>query len=211
MTDAAALPIEYVDRGTLTPHPDNYRNHPEDQLAHIIESIRTNGVYRPLVVSKDNVILAGHGLFEALTELGVQDVPITRVPFDHTDPAALALLVGDNEIANLVDDSDAKLIDLLLTISHEDDALLLGTGYNQQQLAALQALTAPPKSGWDPLAEWEASGQEPYEPGAPAQWRLNIKFKSDGERQTFIDDLGDKLADLHRLKESQWVAAWGAE
>lgn len=210
MTDPQ-LPIEYVERDTIRPHPENYRGHPEDQVAHIIESINRNGIYRPLVVSSDDVILAGHGLYLALVELGISPVPITRVPFAHDDVDALALLVGDNEIANLVDDSDAKLINLLLRISDTDTDLLLGTGYDEQQLVALQVLTAPPKSGWDPLAEWNDSEEAPFEPGERDVWRLNISFRSEGERQAFIDDLGEQVHGTVRFKERQWVTMWGPE
>lgn len=72
-TDLFDLPTEKVAIASLRPQPENYRQHPEDQIAHIVESITRLGVYRPIVVSEDNVILAGHGLCEALTQMGASD------------------------------------------------------------------------------------------------------------------------------------------
>jgi hypothetical protein len=46
----------------LKPHPRNYRSHPEDQLVHLVNSIKQHGFYRNVVVAKDNTILAGHGV-----------------------------------------------------------------------------------------------------------------------------------------------------
>lgn len=212
MTDAPALPgnleIEHVPLASLRPHPDNYRDHPEDQVEHIRASIRQHGVYRPLVVSNDDVVLAGHGLMIAEEAEGIETVPIVRVPYEHTDPRALQLLVGDNEIANLVDDSDAKLIDLLLQVqqSSDDADLLLGTGYSDQQLAALQALTAPPKSkgAWDPNDEWDKAGMDPYNSGETNDVRLTIRFATPEARQAYLDGHGN-LTELFRKSEKVWL------
>lgn len=212
MTDTPAidptLEIEYVARESLRPHPDNYRGHPEDQVAHIKASIEKHGLYRPLVVSSDDVVLAGHGLLIAETELGIDTVPVVRVPYEHTDPRALQLLVGDNEIANLVDDSDAKLIDLLLQVQAESDEadMLLGTGYSEQQLAALQALTAPPKSkgAWDPNDEWDKAGMDPYNSGETNDVRLTIRFATPEARQAYLDGHGN-LSELFRKSEKVWL------
>jgi ParB-like chromosome segregation protein Spo0J len=47
----------------LKPHPRNYRTHSDDQLKHLIQSIKEHGFYRNVVVIKDGTILAGHGRF----------------------------------------------------------------------------------------------------------------------------------------------------
>ena len=56
----------------LTPHPQNYRDHPQDQIAHIVRSIEEHGFYRNVVVAKDNTILAGHGVVQAAQQLGMK-------------------------------------------------------------------------------------------------------------------------------------------
>lgn len=59
------LETKKIDISSLKPHPKNYRQHPEDQLAHLVRSIKQNGVYKNIVVSSDMTILAGHGIAEA--------------------------------------------------------------------------------------------------------------------------------------------------
>ena len=54
--------IETIDIEKLIPHPDNYKEHPDQQLDHIIRSIEDHGFYRNVVIAKDNTILAGHGV-----------------------------------------------------------------------------------------------------------------------------------------------------
>ena len=40
----------------LKPHPKNYRSHPPAQLEHIKSSLEQHGVYRNVVVARDNTI-----------------------------------------------------------------------------------------------------------------------------------------------------------
>src|SRR5258707_279190 len=99
-------PVEIVAVADLKPHPQNYREHPDDELEHIVESIRANGFYRNVVVARDNTLLAGHGVVQAAKKLGKTEIPVLRLDLDPDDPKALKVLVGDNEIARMamVDD-----------------------------------------------------------------------------------------------------------
>jgi hypothetical protein len=59
------LRIEMRPVANLTAHPANYRRHPEHQLAILRESLRVHGQQKPVVVTPDGTILAGHGLVQA--------------------------------------------------------------------------------------------------------------------------------------------------
>jgi ParB-like chromosome segregation protein Spo0J len=65
----------------LKPHPRNYQQHPDDELAHIMESIKTHGFYRNVVIARDGTILAGHGVTQAARKLGYTHVPVIRTPY----------------------------------------------------------------------------------------------------------------------------------
>jgi hypothetical protein len=54
---ADVLPTEIVALSSLRPHPRNYREHPEDQIEHLMQSIRANGFYRNIVVARDGTII----------------------------------------------------------------------------------------------------------------------------------------------------------
>jgi hypothetical protein len=144
---AAAPPLGELFRtfaaiADLKPHPQNYRTHTDDQLAHLVQSIREHGLYRNVVVARDGTILAGHGVVLAAQQLQLTEVPIVRLDVAADDPRALQLLVGDNQIGGLARIDDAQLLDLLTTVTDSDLTTLLGTGYDAASLAALTPLTS---------------------------------------------------------------------
>jgi len=51
------MKIETIQIQILKPHPENYNSHPEDQISHLKESIKANGIYRNIVISSDDFIL----------------------------------------------------------------------------------------------------------------------------------------------------------
>ena len=97
----------------LKKHPQNYRTHPEDQLDHLCKSIQENGIYRPVVIAKDNTILAGHGVTQACKRLGIEKVPTIKMEIESDSKEALKLLTADNEISNLAEVNDRKLTEIL--------------------------------------------------------------------------------------------------
>lgn len=121
---------ESVEISSLKKHPENYRDHPESQLKHIIASIKENGIYRNIVVSSDDVILAGHGVCEALKLMGQTVVPVIRVPVNSDSAKARKIIIGDNHIGNLATIDRGALTDLLHKIEDTDE--LLGCGFDDK-------------------------------------------------------------------------------
>ncbi len=101
--------VEIAKIADLRPHPRNYQGHPDDQLDHLIESIKANRIYRNIVIAQDNVILAGHGVVSAARKMGMDEIPVVRLEFDSDDPRALKVLTGDNEISHLAERDDRVL------------------------------------------------------------------------------------------------------
>lgn len=141
--EAKSFVAELIDTKDLKPHPRNYQQHPDYQLRHIIKSIETHGFYRNVVVAKDNTILAGHGVVEAATRLGITQIPVHRVDLMPDDTKALQILTGDNEINNLAVVNDRMLTELLKEIALDDTAGLIGSGFDENQLATLAMITRP--------------------------------------------------------------------
>lgn len=54
----------------LIPYARNARTHSDEQIAQIAASIREFGFLSPVIISKDNTILCGHGRFYAAQKLG---------------------------------------------------------------------------------------------------------------------------------------------
>ncbi len=146
---ATRLLLEDVSLDTLKSHPRNYRAHPDDEIEHLMESIRSNGVYRNVVIAQDGTILAGHGVVTAARRLGLETLPVYRTSYGPDDLRAIKLLVSDNEISHLAMSDDRALTELLRELK-EADIDLLGTGYDDMMLAShLQKSPTwtPPRNG----------------------------------------------------------------
>lgn len=83
----------------LKPYKNNPKIHTESQIQQIVKSIElTKGLRQPIVIDKDNVIVCGHGRYEACKRLGLENVPCELVD-DLTDDEVKAYRLIDNRIS----------------------------------------------------------------------------------------------------------------
>src|SRR5260370_7125030 len=83
----------------LIPDPDNPRKHGRAQITAIARSIEAFGFNAPILVDKNNKIVAGHGRYEAAKLLGLDKIPILSL--DHlTETQARAYLLPDNKLSD---------------------------------------------------------------------------------------------------------------
>ena len=123
-----------VATGELSCHPDNPRR---GNVEEIRSSIRINGFYGALVVQRSTGhILAGNHRFMAAQAEGLDKVPVIFV--DASDDDAKAILVGDNRLSDLAENDPELLVALLQAIQSREEGLA-GTGYSDDDLAALLA------------------------------------------------------------------------
>jgi ParB-like nuclease domain len=141
--DIKFLKQRYVERfpvADLADHPDNPKDH---DLGSIIESIRENGFYGTLYAQDwpdtPHFIIAGHGRRDALTEAGVEFVPVVLI--EANPRRALKILLSDNRTPQQGGFNDAKLYDVLTGLAKLDD--LTGTGYTGDDVDDLRALQSP--------------------------------------------------------------------
>jgi len=167
----------------LKPHPRNYNDHPDDQLEHIIQSIKKHGFYRNIVCAKDNTILAGHGVVKAALKMGFKSVPVIRLKISPNSTRALKILTGDNEMGHLSFKDDRLLSELLKEIKDADQ--LLGTGFDEMMLANFAMVTRQKSEikDFNEAAQWV--GMPEYEEGEN-KLRLVITFISEEERIKFL-------------------------
>lgn len=90
----------------------NPRKHPEVQIEALMSSIKQFGQYRPLVVDEEGVILAGNGLYMALTRLGRESVEVKRLS-GLTRSQKDKLILADNRTGALSKD-DFTIVDEML-------------------------------------------------------------------------------------------------
>lgn len=90
--------IVYVPINKIIPYDDNPKLHSERDIDKLIESMTVvKGriiFHQPIVLDKDNVIIAGHGRRLAAIKLGLKDIPCTYADVSKED--AIALRLADN-------------------------------------------------------------------------------------------------------------------
>ena len=92
----------------LKPYEKNHRIHPKKQIDLLAKNIERFGFTTPVLIDKNNEIIAGHGRLLALKQLGRDDVPCVRME-NLTPDEVKALRLADNQIA-LMGDTDMKLV-----------------------------------------------------------------------------------------------------
>ena len=95
------MDIEIVSVDQLVPYYNNPRLN-NDAVDAVANSIKEFGFKQPIVIDKDNVIIAGHTRWEASQELGLTEVPIIRAD-DLTEEQIKAYRIADNKTAELAD------------------------------------------------------------------------------------------------------------
>lgn len=80
----------------LKPYEKNNKKHPKEQVEDIAVSIQSFGFKQPIVVDKENVIVIGHGRYEASKLLGLEEVPCV-IADDLTDEQIRKLRIADNK------------------------------------------------------------------------------------------------------------------
>lgn len=97
------MKIETVPVEKLTFDPANARKHSDANLAAIAQSLKEFGQRKPIVVTGDNVIVAGNGTVEAAVLVGITDVAVVRVPDDWSADQVKAFALADNRSAELAE------------------------------------------------------------------------------------------------------------
>jgi len=146
--------IEMIAPGDLRPWARNARTHSRKQIRQIADSIREFGFTNPILIDRENTILAGHGRVAAAGLLGLEQVPCLRLE-SMTPEQKRAYVLADNKLALNAGWDEEILAEELQYLLETDLDLDIGvTGFSIPEI--------------DSLIE----GLNPEEPGDPAEDRL---------------------------------------
>jgi len=81
----------------LIPYPNNTKLHPEKNIQKIAGSIKEFGFKFPILITKDNQIICGHGRVDAAKLLKLSEVPCICAE-DLTESQIKALRIADNRL-----------------------------------------------------------------------------------------------------------------
>lgn len=181
--------MEYpeIDVKQLTPHPENPKEHDDEQIKEIAESIKGHGWGRPIIISSDYYILAGEGAYLAATQI----LKLKKVPYKflepkrkHDEAEAISYMLADNRIAEKSNWNNAKLEINFKTLKKKRWNTKL-TGFKDTSSEKLK-LAAKPRRGLST-------------PGGENEF-------PDGYKKPEFDDLVDKFKDEKGKsdKNEQW-------
>ena len=159
MLGAKQIKWEAVDK--LIPYAKNARTHSDEQVAQIAGSIKEFGFNNPILVDKDNSVIAGHGRLMAARKLGMDKVPV--VELQHlTESQRKAYVLADNRIA-LNSGWDTSMLSLELQDLKDDIDLSL-LGFDPDELDALL----------NPIEETEGLTDEDAVPDVPDEPKTKL-------------------------------------
>jgi DNA modification methylase len=150
--------IEVIGIEKLIPYAKNSRTHSDEQVAQIAASIKEFGFNNPVLVDKDDVIIAGHGRVMAARKCGLMEVPCIRL--GHlTETQRKAYVIADNRLA-LNAGWDNELLTIELNELLADDFALDILGFDSDELKALLDPVTPTEG----LTDEDAVPETPEEP-----------------------------------------------
>lgn len=134
----------------LKPFERNPRVHPDSAIEKLVTSIRAYGWTNPILVNKDNTVLAGHARIKAAEKMGVGEVP--AVVLDIPDELVAAYVIADNRIQDETDWDTPALKDLLQDLDTGAFDMEL-TGFDETELEQLFTQYHPEEAHTDETGE----------------------------------------------------------
>ena len=112
----------------LIPYENNPRNN-DNAVEYVANSIKEFGFQVPIVIYKDNVIVAGHTRYKAAKKLKLKNVPV--VIADNLTPEQIkAFRIADNKTAEKAEWDITKLAEEIKAL----DIDLLAFGFEEHEL-----------------------------------------------------------------------------
>lgn len=134
------MKIEKIPTDKLIPYARNAKRHDAAQVSKLAGSIKEFGFNNPVLIDKDNGIIAGHGRALAAQQLNLAEVPCIRL--SHlTENQKRAYILADNRLAEIGGGWDEEMLGIELSDLREADFNLDLVGFNADDIEA--ALNPP--------------------------------------------------------------------
>ena len=95
--------VEQIAVSDLVLDPNNARKHSARNIEVIANSLKEFGQRKPIVITKDNVVVAGNGTVTAAQQINWKTIDAVRVPDDWDNEQIKAYALVDNRSAELAE------------------------------------------------------------------------------------------------------------
>lgn len=106
------MKIEVLNLSDIHGYENNAKLHPKEQIDQIKQSIKEFGFNDPLAIDENNMIIEGHGRYEALKQLGYTEVNCIRLSHLDDEQKRAYILVHNKLTMNTDFDMDTLLVEL---------------------------------------------------------------------------------------------------
>lgn len=132
------MSIVYLSVNDITPYEKNARIN-DKAVDAVAKSIKEYGFKNPILIDKDNVIIAGHTRLKAAQELNIEKVPCIYAD-DLTPKQIKAFRIADNKTGEIAD-WDFGLLEEELQELIGDGYDIENIGFNEKELEEIIAKT----------------------------------------------------------------------
>jgi DNA modification methylase len=127
------LEIISVPIAEIIPYKNNPKEHPQEQIDQIAESIRDFKMNDPIAIDEENVIIEGHGRLLALKQMGEETAPCIRL--SHlTEEQKRAYSIAHNKLT-INSGFDLEKLQKEFAFLQQSGFDLLATGFTADELA----------------------------------------------------------------------------
>ena len=142
----------------LKPYEKNPRKN-DNAVDYVAKSIEEFGFKVPIVIDKDNVIIAGHTRYQASEKLGLNEVPCV-IADDLTDEQVKAFRLADNKVSEM-SEWDYDLLDIelddIVGIDMEDFGFLDFNSFEDEEKEKKSKYTQKVD-----IPQYEVQGDNPF-------------------------------------------------
>lgn len=133
--------IETVPAKSLKNDPKNARKHNQKSVDAIAQSIKAFGQQKPIVVTHDDVVVAGNGTLMAMNSLKMENVQVVRLPKNWSQEKIQAFAIADNRTSDLSEWNITNLVDQLESF---DPTMVTQAGFTAEEIADLLEFQSNP-------------------------------------------------------------------
>ena len=186
------LRIEEVPIDDLKPNSENPRVN-DAAVDAVARSIQTYGFNNPIITDADLNIAAGHTRLKAAIRLGLETVPVVRVP-GLKGSKFTGYAIADNQTASIADWDSDLLAKIVSELNLEVDFDLSSLGFDDSELTKIL--------DWDAKDEDERADEAPPLPEEPVTQPGDLYLL--GDHRLLCGD-ATRAEDLQRLMAGQRI------